>query len=587
MSPRTRGAHRRTASTRRRNRLARALTPLAAAGALLSACAEGAEREAEEAGADFVLRGGVVMTAVEGADPTSGVAIAGERILAVGTDEEVSGHIGPTTRVIELDGRLVTPGFNDAHLHFASGGMSLLRVDLNGTTSLDQIEERVRAAAEGQPSGTWIQGRGWDHTRLPDDELGPGGWPTKEALDRAAPGHPVYLGRVDGHTGWANSLAMAEAGVTAETPDPEGGEIVRDADGEPTGIFKENAEELIGGVIPETDDALLRRGVEAALERAARAGVTSATTSATSRELALYRELADAGELTVRLYAWLPLTMANIDTLRARGVRAGTGDAWLRTGILKGYSDGTLGSRTAWMLEPFTDDTTTSGIPTTPAARMDSLILAAHDADIQLAIHAIGDGAVRSVLDGIERAKEALGSRALRHRIEHAQVIDSADIPRFAKLGVIASMQPTHATSDMRWAEERIGRERAVEGAYVWRSLLDADARVIFGTDFAVEPIEPVQGIYSAITRQSREEPGEPPDGWLPEQRLSFEEAIRLYTAASAYGEFQEEVKGTLSEGMLADLVIWDRDLTSIPPGEILVAAPDLTMVGGRVVYER
>jgi predicted amidohydrolase YtcJ len=539
------------------------------------------------AGADVVLRGGVVMTAVQGAQPAAAIAISGERVLAVGTDEEIAGHIGPDTRVVELDGRLVTPGLNDAHLHFSSGGLSLLRVDLNGTTSLSQIEERVRAAAEGQPAGTWIQGRGWDHTRLPADELGPGGWPTRAALDRAAPEHPVYLGRVDGHTGWANTRAMEAAGVTAETPDPEGGEIVRDENGEPTGIFKENAENLIAGAIPETDEALLRRAIEAAIEHAAAAGVTSAATSASFRDIAIYRELADAGRLTIRLYAWVPLTRANIDALRAAGTTAATGDAWLRTGMLKGYSDGTLGSRTAWMLEPFTDDPSTSGIPTTPAERMDSLILAAHEAGLQLAIHAIGDAATRSVLDGIAAAAEAVGPNELRHRIEHAQVIDATDIPRFAELGVIASMQPTHATSDMRWAEERIGRARAAEGGYVWRSLLDAGARIAFGTDFPVEPIEPVQGIYSAVTRQSREQPGDPPNGWLPEQRLSIEEAIRLYTAGSAYAEFQENEKGTLEEGMLADLVVWDRDLSSIPPAEILAAAPDLTMVGGRVVYER
>jgi predicted amidohydrolase YtcJ len=380
---------------------------------------------------------------------------------------------------------------------------------------------------------------------------------------------------------------LREAGVTADTQDPEGGEIVHDESGEPTGILKENADNLVADVIPATDDVLLRRGVEAALELAARTGVTSATTSADFREIELYRRMADAGELTIRLYAWVPLTMDNVASLSADGVTAGTGDAWLRTGILKAYSDGTLGSRTAWMLEPFTDDPSTSGIPTTPQARMDSLILAAHDANLQLAIHAIGDGATRTVLDGIEAARETLGPKDLRHRIEHAQIIDAADIPRFAELGVIASMQPTHATSDLRWAEERVGRARAVEGGYAWRGLLDAGARIAFGTDFSVEPLEPVQGLYSAVTRQSREEPGEPAGGWLPEQRLTFEEAVRLYTAGSAYGEFQEDEKGTLEAGMLADLVIWDRDLSSIPPEEILVAAPDLTMVGGRVAFER
>lgn len=569
--------------------LARLLAVSLALALATAGCAEpdaGGE-DGTDAGADVVLRGGVVLTAVEGADPVTALAIAGERVLAVGADAEISDLIGPDTRVIELDGRLVTPGINDAHLHFASGGLSLLRVDLNGTTTLGAIEERVRAAAEGQPAGTWIVGRGWDHTRLPEAELGPGGWPTKEALDRAAPDHPVFLSRVDGHTVWVNSRALEAAGVTAETPDPEGGEIVRDENGEPTGIFKENADRLVSASIPETEEALLRRGIEAALEHAAAAGVTSATTSASFREIAIYRRLADDGRLTTRLYAWVPLTGANVDTLRARGVTAATGDAWLRTGILKAYSDGTLGSRTAWMLEPFSDDPSTSGISTTPAPRMDSLILAAHEAGLQIAVHAIGDAAARSVLDGVEKAREALGANDLRPRIEHAQVLDVDDLPRFAELGVIVSMQPTHATSDMRWVEERIGHDRAVEGGYVWRSLLDAGARIAFGTDFPVEPIDPVEGIYSAVTRQSRDQPGDPPNGWLPEQRLSIEEAIRLYTAESAYAEFQEGDKGTLEAGMLADLVVWDRDLTSIPPEEILAAAPDLTMVGGRFVYER
>jgi predicted amidohydrolase YtcJ len=272
--------------------------------------------------------------------------------------------------------------------------------------------------------------------------------------------------------------------------------------------------------------------------------------------------------------------------MQERGERAASGDAWLRTGLLKAYADGTLGSRTAFMLEPFSDDPSTRGIQRIPQADMDALVLAADRAGLQVAVHAIGDAANREVLDAIERASAATGRRDARHRIEHAQVLDAADVPRFARLGVIASMQPTHATSDMRWAEDRIGHARAVEGAYAWRKLLDARAHVAFGTDFAVEPLDPVEGLYSAVTRQSRDKPGTPPGGWIPSQRLSIEEAISLYTAESAYAEFQDAEKGTLEPGKLADLVIWNRDLLAVPPQEILQAKPMLTLVSGRAVYE-
>jgi predicted amidohydrolase YtcJ len=298
-----------------------------------------------------------------------------------------------------------------------------------------------------------------------------------------------------------------------------------------------------------------------------------------------YRALRAADSLTVRVYAWHPLSMGAIQSFRALGVGAGFGDEWLRVGMLKGYTDGTLGSRTAYMLEPFSDDAHTRGLPQYRPGELDSLVTAADAAGLQVILHAIGDAANRQALDAFERAARTNGPRSRRHRVEHAQVLDRADIPRFRRLGVIASMQPTHATSDMRWAETRIGRERAVEGAYVWRTLLDSGAVVAFGTDFPVEPMPPVEGIYSAVTRQSREEPGTPPGGWLPEQRLSREEAIRLYTAAPAYAEWQERDKGTLRPGMLADLVVWSADLLTVPDAEILAAQPVLTVVGGRVTY--
>lgn len=538
--------------------------------------------------ADLVLRGGKVFLADQAGTVVEALAIRGDEVVAAGTSTEVSRHLGPDTEVVELRGRLVTPGFNDAHIHFAPGGVSLLNLDLLGTTSLAEIErlvvERVRTAAPGE----WIQGRGWDHTRLPARELGPGGWPTAGALDRAAPNNPVVLSRVDGHVVWANSRAMEAAGIGPATEPPAGGEIVRDpATGEATGVFLESAQALIERYLPDPSPATLRRGIEAAMELAASSGVTSVQTSASAEELRVYRELQGAGELTVRVYAWRPLGHEVIEGFRQLGIGAGFGDAWLRTGLVKGYADGTLGSRTAYMLEPFADDADNRGLPQYSQAELDSLVLAADAAGLQVIVHAIGDAANRMVLDAFERAARVNGSRERRHRVEHAQVLDARDIPRFAGLGVIASMQPTHATSDMRWAEDRLGPERAREGAYAWRSLLEAGAALAFGTDFPVEPMRPVEGIYSAVTRQSREDPGTPPGGWLPGQRLSRAEAIRLYTAGSAYSEWEETRKGTLEPGMLADLVLWSDDLLTAPAAQILKAEPVLTVVGGRVVYRQ
>ena len=538
--------------------------------------------------ADMVLRGGRVFLADGANTVAQAVAVRDGRVVAAGSDAEVAPLVGERTQVVELAGRLVTPGFNDAHIHFASGGASLLAVNLTGTTSMAEIERRLAAGVAAAQPGEWVVGRGWDHTRLARDEVGPDGWPGRALLDRVAPDNPVFLSRVDGHVAWVNRRALEAAGIGPRTRAPQGGEIVRDPrTGEATGILKESATELVERRIPDPTPAQVMRGIRAAQEMAARTGVTSVQTSATAADVRAYRELLDRDSLTVRVYAWHPLSRETIRDFRELGITAGSGGDWLRTGMLKGYTDGTLGSRTAYMLEPFADDHATHGLPQHTDAQLDSLVAAADAAGLQVILHAIGDAANRQALDAFERAARANGTRGRRHRVEHAQILDRADIPRFARLGVIASMQPTHATSDMRWAETRIGRERAAEGAYAWRSLLDAGATVVFGTDFAVEPMAPVEGIYSAVTRQSREEPGTPPGGWLPEQRLTREEAIRLYTAASAYGEWQEGRKGTLRPGMLADLVVWDRDLLTVPEAEILRAAPDLMVVGGRVVFRK
>ncbi|HEU4880909.1 MAG TPA: amidohydrolase, partial [Longimicrobium sp.] len=406
----------------------------------------------EASAADRVFTGGRVFLADSANTIVQAIALRDGRVLAVGTDAEVRRFAGPSTEVIDLRGRLVTPGFNDAHIHFGAGGRGLLEVDLLATTSLAEIERRVAtAAAQAQP-GEWILGRGWDHTRLPASELGAGGWPTKEVLDRAAPNNPVLLSRVDGHTSWANSAAMRLAGVGRNTPNPSGGEVVRDARGEATGIFKESAEGLIGRHVPAPTRAQVRRGILAALQLAARTGVTSVQSDVSGMDMQIYRELRDADSLTVRVYGWHPLEMRTIQGLNALGVTAGFGDEWLRFGMLKGYTDGTLGSRTAAMLEPFSDDHSTQGLPQYTQAQLDSLVTAADAAGLQVILHAIGDAANRQALDAFEHAARVNGTHGRRHRVEHAQVLDHADIPRFRQLGVIASMQPTHATSDMRWA---------------------------------------------------------------------------------------------------------------------------------------
>ncbi len=518
---------------------------------------------------------------------TTALAVSGNQISAVGSDEDISGWIGPDTRVVELEGRLVTPGMYDAHLHLGPGGLSFLRVQLQGVTSLDEIEQRVRTAAHDAAPGEWIRGRGWDQTRLPAGELGPDGWPPMKVLDRAAPDNPVVLRRVDGHTAWMNSRAIQILGFDAETPDPPGGSFVRDpATGELTGILIEAAFDTVDARVGPPSAASRKRGIELALEMAARTGVTSVQSQAVDEDMAIYAELRAAGMLTVRVYGWLPLTHENIERYARAGVEQASGDAWLRRGLLKGYSDGTLGSRTAWMLEPFSDDASTSGVARYTPEELRSLVSAADSAGLQVMVHAIGDRANRVVLD-IYAQVAAADNRPRRHRIEHAQVLHPDDIPRFAQIGVVASMQPTHATSDMRWAEERIGHERAERGAYAWRSLLDAGAVLAFGTDFAVEPMPPIEGLFSAVTRQSREEPDSPPGGWLPGQRLTIEEAIRAYSAGSAYAEFQDSIKGTLEPGMLADLVVWDRNLLTTPPEELLLASPDITVVDGKFVFER
>jgi hypothetical protein len=534
----------------------------------------------------LVLTNGRIFTADAEGTIVQAVAIDNERIVAVGTNLEIAARY-QGQRIINLAGKLATPGFNDAHLHFLGGGLSLLRVDLNGSRSLEEAKQRIAAKVRELPAGSWIVGRGWDHT------LWGGRWPTRQDLDAVAPNNPVFVQRIDGHVSWANTLALSKAGVTRETEVPPGGEILKDASGEPTGILKETAAALVARVVPEPTPAELMQALERALAEARRYGITSIQDNSGYETTKLYRELMKQGKLTVRVAEWQNFedTIAELKRQRAEFASFNDNALRLRLTALKGYVDGTLGSRTAAMLAPFADDPQNSGIPRRTPEELTRMIVERDREDFQIALHAIGDRANRMALDGFAEARRRNSSEDVtrvrvlpRHRIEHAQVVAPSDFSRFHTLGVIASMQPSHAISDKRWAESRLGEYR-VQGAYAWHMMQSFDVHVAFGTDWPVEPINPYLGLYAAVTRQSTE--GEPAGGWWPQQRLTIEDAIRCYTMEAAYASYEEKEKGQIAPGMLADISVHSRDLLKIPAAEILQTETVMTILGGKVVYER
>jgi len=526
--------------------------------------------------ADLVLRGGRVW-AGKGLPAASAIALKDGRVAALGRDADVQPLIGPGTRVVELRGRLVVPGFNDAHVHFLSGGFGLLSVDLRDARDEQDFAARIGAHARTLPKGTWIQEGNWDHEAWPSKTL-----PTRQLIDALTPDHPVFVQRLDGHMALANSLALRLAGVTRETRDPDGGTIVRDAAGEPTGILKDNAEGLVTRVIPEPSREMNLRAARAALKEAARVGVTTIQDNSSVDALGTYQDLRATGELTARFYVWRYISAR--EPLEKAGLRTGLGDEWIRLGALKILSDGSMGSGTAAFFDPYTDDPKTSGLLLYPIPELERLIREADAADFQLAVHAIGDRANSLVLDAFEKAAAANPPRDRRFRIEHAQVVRKADLARYRRLGVIASIQPSHAIDDMRWAERRIGTERARD-SYNVRSFTAAGIPVAFGTDWFVEPLDPRLGLYAAVTRERPE--GGPEGGWFPEEKIALEDALDLYTRGSAYAEFAEKEKGTLVPGMLADLVVFGADLFKVPPRQILTTPVDFTVAGGRVVFDR
>ncbi len=530
---------------------------------------------------DLIILNATVHTMDEAQPTAEAVAILGNRIAAVGSSKELRALAGPKTRVIDAAKRTVFPGFNDAHVHFLMGGYSRANVDLRDASSTEEMARRLAAYAKKLPKGRWILGGDWDHEKWPGAPL-----PTREMIDAATPDHPVWVNRLDGHMALANTLALKLAGVTKETQDPPGGVIVHDAKtGEPTGVLKDGAETLIDRVIPDKtfDEKLI--AARAATEHAAQVGVTSVTDMSADGDVGLYQYMLQRGELKTRIYAIR--SIVSWEVLGKTGVRQAFGSDMLRIGGLKGFADGSLGSSTALFFEPYRDTPDTRGLlfdQMLPEGTMLKRVEAADKAGLQVMIHAIGDEANFRILDIYQKTAAQNGPRDRRFRIEHAQHIRASEIPRFGSQKVIASMQPYHAADDGRWCDKRIGPERS-KGTYCFRSLLNSGAVLAFGSDWTVAPLNPMEGLKAAVTRQTLD--GKHPNGWMPEQKLTLDEAVRAFTVGSAYAEFADQVKGTLTPGKLADLVLLDRDLYQTDPAQIDQARAVLTVMDGRVVYER
>jgi len=502
-------------------------------------------------------------------------AVRGERIATVGSSAAVR-KIAGNARVIDAAGRMVVPGFIDSHVHFIDGGFALSSVQLRDARTPAEFIARIKAFAASAPPGAWITGGNWDH------EQWGGELPRHEWIDSVTPNNPVWINRLDGHMSLANAAALRAAKVTRASRDVAGGTIVRDARGAPTGVLKDNATDLVNAVVPNPPAELEDRALDTAMAYVAEQGVTSVDHMGSWRDLAIFERAHQAGRLRTRIYAAVPL--ATWEKLRDTVAARGRGDAWLRIGALKGFVDGSLGSHTAAMLQPFTDAPSDTGLFVNTHEHLYQWTSGADKAGLHVIVHAIGDRAIRDQLDIFERVEKENGPRDRRFRIEHAQHIAPPDIPRFAKLGVIASMQPYHAIDDGRWAEKVIGHERA-KTTYAFRSLRDAGATLAFGSDWFVAPPTPLEGLYAAVTRRTLDDRN--PDGWIPEQKISLEDALRAYTRGAAFATFDEKEKGVIAPGALADFAIIDRDLTKVAPQAIRNAHIALTAVGGRVVYER
>ena len=527
----------------------------------------------------LIVTNAVVYTVDKQRPKAEAVAVIGDRIVAVGSRAEIELWRGPQTKVIDADGKLLLPGFNDAHVHFIQGGAQLDQVQLTDAATPEEFAKRIAAQTKKTPKGEWILGGRWDETKWPNQEL-----PTKELVDRVTGDTPMFVERYDGHEALANSAAMKLAGIDPKTAEIPGGVIVRDASGNPTGVFKDAAMTLIYKAIPPMTHEQRLRAARGALKHAASLGVTSVQhMNPEFADVAAYSELAEKGELTTRLYA-VPMETDWRDQAKV-GIRRAWGSSYLRLGAVKGYADGSLGSRTAYMFEPFNDDPGNRGLLSDemhPPSAMRDRLMQADAAGLQLRVHAIGDRAISMILDIFADIEKEHGYHDQRFAIEHAQHMAQKDLERFAKLHVIASMQPYHAIDDGRWAEPRLGHERA-RYSYAWRSFLDHGVTLAFGTDWPVAPLDPMPGVYAAVTRATLD--GKNPGGWIPEEKITLPEAIEAYTMGAAFAEFQEREKGSITPGKLADMVIVSDNIFELKPEAIRNVKVQTTIVGGKVVY--
>ena len=513
------------------------------------------------------------------------IAVRGDRIQAVGKSVDMQKLKGPQTQVIDLGGHFVMPGFNDAHMHLADAGLQKLNVNLVGVKTLDEFRERVLAKVEKAKPGEWILGGGWDETTWPVKAL-----PSRWDLDEVSAGHPVFLDRVDGHLAIANTRALQLASITIASRDPEGGKIDRDANGQPTGILRDTAQQAVSVVLPQPTHEKRRQAIETALADLAEQGVTSAQDySPDWQNFQIYEELEKEGKLTARISEWLPFD-DSVEELQKKRDSHPQSDLMLHTGMLKGFMDGSLGGHTAALMEPYADDPKNSGLPRYEADKLNDMAKERVLAGFQLGFHAIGDKGIQMALDAFAQAEKAAreqkvkapnGGDDFRLRVEHAQVTTPAQIARFKELKVIASMQPSHVLTDMRWAQDRLGPKRAAT-SYAWSSFLNKGVTVAFGTDYPVEPVTPFRGLYAAVTRKSENGKQE----YFPAQKLTMDQAIAAYTTGSAFAEFEEKEKGKLVPGMLADFVVLDRDVTAASPEKVIATRVVRTVMGGKTVYE-
>ncbi len=525
--------------------------------------------------ADMVLMNGKIYT-VEAAMPwAEALAVRDGKLMAVGSNQAIKPLIGAKTQVLDLKGRMVVPGFNDAHLHFADGGFYLLGVDLREAKNEQEFIRLIKDYVSGLKQGEWVTDGNWDHERWPSQKH-----PRKELIDSVTGDNPVLVQRLDGHIALANSAALKLAGITAKTPNPQGGEIDHDSKtGKLTGLLKDNAIELVTRVVTKPTRQRREEAIRTAMKTALSCGITSVQDNASSEDIQIYQSLLKSRELKIRVNAWRNIDY--LEDLKRVGIQQDFGSDFLKLGTVKLYVDGSMGAGTALYFEPYQDDPSTAGIPIYSETELDEWVRKIDQAGLQIAVHAIGDKANTWILNAFQKAFAANGNRVRRHRIEHAQCVTDPDLNRYRELGIIASIQPSHCIDDMHWAEKRIG-ERC-RYCYRMESFVRAGVSVAFGTDFFVEPLNPMLGIYAAVTREFVE--GGPQGGWYPDEKMSLESAIYCYTMGSAYAEFQENVKGSLAPGKWADLVVLDHNLFEIPHPDILKTKALMTMVNGMIVY--